>query len=235
MTIDPTLSTLRALARVAAIASAAAFAGHAGAADAPPPSPLRVPAGDYTLDKAHSSLVFRVSHLGFSSFTGRFARFDAKLFFDPTRPTAARLDVTVDPRSIESDNPPSGFLAMLQGSDWLDAERYPEMKFRSTRVTSLGGRRLRVRGDLTLHGTTKPVEIIATFNGGYAGHPMDPQARIGFSARSRLKRSDFGISLGIPAPGSQMGVGDVVELFIETEFSGPPLPGSAAASQPSPR
>ena len=234
MTIASTLSFVRALAQVAALA-AASCAVPAGAADVPPPSSLRVPAGDYTLDKAHSSLVFRVSHLGFSNFTGRFARFDAKLFFDPTRPTAARLDVTVDPRSIESDNPPSGFLALLQGADWLDAARYPEMKFRSNAVTRLGGRRFRVRGDLTLHGTTRPVELVATFNGGYAGHPMDPHARIGFSARSRLKRSDFGISYGIPAPGSNMGVGDVVELFIETEFSGPPLPATPAAAGSAPR
>jgi polyisoprenoid-binding protein YceI len=235
MTIVPTLSSVRTLARVAAVAAAAALAATAGAADVPPPSPLRIPAGDYALDKAHSSLLFRVNHLGFSRFTGRFARFDARLYFDPTRPTVARLDVTVDPRSIESDNPPPSFLAMLQGADWLDAERYPEMTFRSTAVTSLGGRRFRVRGDLTLHGTTKPVELVATFNGGYAGHPLDPQARIGFSAQSRLKRSDFGISLGIPPPGSHIGVGDVVEIVIETEFSGPPLPGSPAASQPPPR
>ncbi len=233
MTIASPLSSLCALARLAALA--VAFAGNASAAGTAAPPPLRIPAGDYTLDKAHSSLVFRVSHLGFSNFTGRFARFDATLFFDPTRPTVARLDVTIDPRSIESDNPPPSFLAMLQGADWLDAERYPEMKFRSTSVTSLGGRRLRVRGDLTLHGTTRPVELLATFNGGYAGHPMDPHARIGFSAQSRLKRSDFGISLGIPAPGSQMGVGDVVELSIETEFNGPALAGSAAASSPAPR
>ena len=232
MTIASTLASLRALARITTVA--AALAGGASTS-AQPPAPLRIPAGDYTLDPSHASLVFKVSHLGFSSFTGRFARFDAKLWFDPTRPTAARLDVSIDPRSIESDNPPPNFLAMLQGTDWLDAEHYPQMKFQSTGVTSLGGRRLRVRGDLTLHGTTRPIEIVATFNGGYAGHPMDPHARIGFSARSRLMRSDFGISLGIPPPGSQMGVGDVVELFIETEFSGPPLPGSPAASQPPPR
>ena len=223
---------LRAGARRMAFAFVAvAFAAAAGAADVAPPSSLRIPAGDYTLDKSHASLVFKVNHPGFSSFTGRFARFDAKLWFDPPRPTAARLDVAIEPRSIESDNPPPNFLAMLQGTDWLDADRYPQMTFRSTSVTSLGGRRLRVRGDLTLHGITKPVELVATFNGGYAGHPMDPHARIGFSAHSRLKRSDFGISLGIPTPGSQMGVGDVVELFIETEFSGPPLPGSPAAQQ----
>ena len=231
MPFASTVSAARALARAAAVAAVLAGVAEASAAAAAP----RIPAGDYTLDKAHASLVFKVDHLGFSSFTGRFARFDAKLWFDPTRPTAARLDVKIDPRSIESDNPPANFLATLQGVDWLDAERYPEMTFRSTSVTSLGGRRLRVRGDLTLHGTTRPVDFVATFNGGYAGHPMDPNARIGFSARSRLKRSDFGVSLGIPEPGSQMGVGDVVEVFIEAEFSGPPLPGSAAASATAPR
>ena len=227
MTFVSTVSAVRALARNAAVA--AVLAAGAGASAAQSASP-RIPAGDYTLDKAHASLVFKVDHLGFSSFTGRFARFDAKLRFDPTRPTAARLDVRIDPRSIESDNPPANFLAMLQGVDWLDAERYPEMTFRSTSVSGLGGRRLRVRGDLTLHGTTRPVELVATFNGGYAGHPMDPYARIGFSARSRLKRSDFGIALGIPEPGSRMGVGDVLEVFIEAEFSGPPLPGAAASA-----
>jgi len=59
--------------------------------------------------------------------------------------------------------------------------------------------------------------------------------RIGFSAHGALKRSAFGISLGIPEPGSQLGVSDLLELFIEAEFSGPPLPASAAASLPAQR
>jgi polyisoprenoid-binding protein YceI len=68
---------------------------------------------------------------------------------------------------------------------------------------------------------TRPVSLDAKFNGGYAGHPMDPHARIGFSARGSLKRSEFGIAFGVPAPGSQFGVGDDVEIIIEAEFSGP--------------
>jgi polyisoprenoid-binding protein YceI len=70
---------------------------------------------------------------------------------------------------------------------------------------------------------TRPVALDATYNGGYAGHPMDPHARIGFSARGALRRSEFGIAAGIPAPGSLMGVGDEIEVIIEAEFSGPPL------------
>ena len=226
------LARARAACLALAIAHAAAPASAAeAAATAKPPRPA-VPAGTYTLDKAHASLIFRVNHLGFSSFTGRFARVDATLQFDPARPAAARVEATIDPRSIETDNPPGNFLAMLQGADWLDAARYPEMKFHSTRVTPRGANKLRVRGDLTLHGTTRPVDLDVTYNGGYAGHPMDPQARIGFSARATLQRSAFGISLGIPEPGSRMGVGDTVELLLEAEFNGPPMPPAASASGP---
>ena len=60
----------------------------------------------------------------------------------------------------------------------------------------------------------------ATFNGGYKPNAMDPMgARVGFSARGTLKRSDFGISYGIPAPGTTMGVGDEIEVTIESEFT----------------
>jgi polyisoprenoid-binding protein YceI len=82
---------------------------------------------------------------------------------------------------------------------------------------------MRITGDLTLHGVTKPVVLEATFNGGYAGHPMDPHARIGFSARGTFNRSDFGMVYGIPAPGTTMGVSDAVNVTIEAEFSGPPF------------
>jgi polyisoprenoid-binding protein YceI len=233
MTILPDPIGARANARAAALALAAcAFVATQPTSAASPPAPLQVPAGNYTLDKAHASLIFKVNHLGFSNYTGRFSRFDARLQFDPARPAAARVEATIEPRSIEVDNPPGNFLAILQGADWLDAARYPEMTFRSTRVTALGAKKLRVRGDLTLHGVTRPVDLDVTYNGGYAGHPMDPQARIGFSAHGTLKRSAFGISLGIPQPGSQMGVGDTLELFLEMEFNGPPLAGSAAASAP---
>ena len=86
-----------------------------------------------------------------------------------------------------------------------------------------GANTVRIHGDLTLHGVTRPIVLAATFNGGYAGHPMDPNARIGFSAQATLRRSEFGITYGIPAPGTTMGVGDEVDVVIEAEFTGPPL------------
>jgi len=190
--------------------------------DVPTASTAPVPAGAYTVDKAHTSLIFRVNHLGFSMFTGRFTRLDANLQFDPAKLASSRVDVTIDPRSIETDNAPAGFLQTLAGKDWLDADRFPQMTFRTRSVAVTGPGTFRLNGELTLHGVTKPLVLDAHYNGGYAGHPYDPHARVGFSAHGSFKRSDFGVSCGVPAPGSSFGVGDEVAVTLESEFSGPP-------------
>jgi polyisoprenoid-binding protein YceI len=202
-------------------------------AQVPPASTAAIPAGQYTLDRAHASLIFRVNHLGFSHFTARFKRFDARLAFDPANLGAARVSATVDAASLETDYPDPAqldFNAMLTGAQWLDVTRFPEMTFVSRQVEVTGRNTVRIHGDLTLHGVTQPVALEAVFNGGYAGHPLDPHARIGFSAHGTLQRSTFGLTYGIPAPGTTMGVGDDVEVVIEAEFTGPPLAGAAQAS-----
>jgi polyisoprenoid-binding protein YceI len=193
----------------------------------PAPAPVNVPAGAYTLDKSHASLIFRVDHVGFSNYTGKFRTFDAELQFDPANFAASSVTVKIDPRSLDVDNPPAGFVDSLLGKDWLDAGRFPEMTFKSTNVETIAPGKARITGDFTLHGVTKPVVLDATFNGGYASHPMDPRARIGFSANGKFKRSDFGITYGIPEPGSKMGVSDQVDTVIEVEFSGPPAAADA--------
>jgi polyisoprenoid-binding protein YceI len=190
---------------------------------ATPAAAPNVPAGAYTLEKAHASLVFRVSHLGFSNYTAQFKTFDAQLQFDPKNLAASTVTATVDPRSLDLDNPPPGFVDELLGDKFLDAAQFPEMSFKSTKLENIAASQVRITGDFTLHGVTKPVVLEATFNGGYEGHPMDPHARIGFSAHGSLNRGDFGIAYGIPAPGTTMGVSDRVDIAIEAEFTGPPL------------
>ncbi|HLA72109.1 MAG TPA: YceI family protein [Steroidobacteraceae bacterium] len=211
--------------RRSALATALVLAATAplAFADTAPASVAPVPKGAYTMDKAHTSLIFRVNHLGFSSFTGRFTRLDARLETDPSNLTASKLNVTIDPASVETDNAPEGFLDMVRGKGWLETADFPEMKFRSTRVEVTAANQIRVQGELTFHGVTRPIVLDAKYNGGYAGHPMDPHARIGFSATGKFKRSDFGVTVGIPAPGTTMGVGDEVEIVLETELSGPAL------------
>jgi len=187
-----------------------------------------VPAGAYKMDPAHSRLTFQLSHMGFSNYTARFRRFDAQLQFDPRNLAATQLTATVDPRSIETDypDPKYDFNGELAGEQFLNAAKFPEISFRTTQVEDLGNQAMRVHGDLTLHGVTKPIVLDATYNGGYAGHPMDPHARVGFSAHGVLRRSEFGISGGIPQAASNMGVGDRVTILIESEFNGPPKANS---------
>jgi polyisoprenoid-binding protein YceI len=186
------------------------------------PSTAPVPKGTYSLDKAHASLIFRVSHLGFSTYTARFTRYDAKLDFDPERLGNSSVNVTIDPSSATADNLPEGYTDLMAGKQFLDAAQFPEMRFVSKSI-DVQGRDLRIHGELTLHGVTRPIVLEARYNGGYASHPYEPRARVGFSAKGEFKRSDFGIGYGTPAPGSTFGVGDEVQVMLEAEFTGPPV------------
>lgn len=183
-----------------------------------------LPAGEYRLDPYHASLIFRVDHLGFSNYTARFTGFDATLELDPANPAGASVTASIDPASLTLDRPPEGFTETLTGEGWLEAGAFPDITYRSTGIRMTGEDSAIINGELTLHGVTRPVTLEAEFNGGYAGHPMDPNARIGFSARGTFDRSAFGIDQGIPEAGSKMGVSDAVEVIIEAEFLKPNTP-----------
>lgn len=215
-----------------------ALTAAAGAANEKTIRPVAtdVPAGTYLLDRAHTSLIFRVNHIGFSWFTARFTHVEGELDLEPSDPAASQLRVFIDPLSIETDYPEPevyDFNADLAGPTWLDSVQFPEITFQSTAIELVDADTARITGDLSLRGVTQPVTMEATFNGGYASHPLDPfGSRIGFSARGTLERSDFGIAFGIPEPGTTMGVGDTVEFIIETEFTRPADPRDEAGGEP---
>ena len=218
-------------AMVATLALANGLALAAEASGSPPTAPpARPPAGEYQLDKAHASLVLRANHMGFSTYTTRFSRFDAQLTFDPNNIAASTVVTTIEAASFEMDAAPQMCLDIMKGPQMLDTVKFPQIVFRSQKVRLTGAKAMEITGTLTLHGVTRPIVLEATYNGGYAGMPnMDPHARVGFSAHGAFKRSDFGISFGVPAPGTTMGVGDDIDFSIEAEFTGPPLPASRDA------
>ncbi|GLQ46685.1 polyisoprenoid-binding protein [Dyella lipolytica] len=204
------------------------------AADSPAPPVMppvtAPPAGAYQIDKAHASLQLRVSHMGFSTYTTRFSRFDATLTFDPSNIPASKLVATIDAASLEMDAAPKMCTDIVQGPQFLDTKKFPEIVFRSEKIRMTGAKSFEIEGTLDLHGVTRPLVLTGTYNGGYAGMAdMDPHARVGFSAHGTFKRSDFGMGYGVPAPGTTMGVGDSIDVSIEAEFNGPPL--STAAGQ----
>lgn len=192
------------------------------------PAPV---AGEYILDLGHSRLLFKVSHLGFSTYIAPFTDFSGTLQFDPENPTGMQVDITVKVASLTTHypDPAYDFDATLTGPDFLDAPQFPEAHFTSTAIALTGEKTADVTGDLTIHGVTRPVTLQASYNGGWGSMPLDTAgARIGFSVKGSFLRSDFGVGFGVPAPGTTMGVSDEVTLEIETEFT------STSAAVPAP-
>ena len=199
----------------AALAVSVALAGPA-LANPSTQDPAKVPAGTYVLDKRHASLTTKIVHMGFSHYTLRFNGLDGAFTYDPANWQQTKLTFTADPKSVDTNDP--AFNKQIAG--YLDADKFPAITFRSTAVRLTGPHAAKVTGNLTLHGVTKPVTLDVTYNGGYPANAMDPGgARIGFSAHGVFKRSAFGMGYGVPAAGSNMGVGDDVDVAIETEFS----------------
>jgi len=202
-------------------------------ASSPPAMPAMAapPAGVYQIDKSHASLQLRVSHMGFSTYTTRFSHFDATLTFDPSNIPASKLVATVDAASLEMDAAPKMCTDIVKGPQFLDTNKFPKIVFHSEKIRMTGAKSFEILGILDLHGVTRPLVLTGTYNGGYPGMPdMDPHARVGFSAHGAFKRSDFGMGYGVPAPGTTMGVGDLIDVSIEVEFTGPPLRTAAGSS-----
>lgn len=165
--------------------------------------------GNYTLDPAHASLIFKVDHLGFSTYVGRFERFDVSLNFDENDAAASRVEAVIDMTSLDVAN--DDFAETLMGPSWFDAAAFPEARFQSTAIIVTGENTGTMTGDLTLHGVTAPVSLEVMFNGGGRDRLRGAYA-IGLSARGEISRSAYGVDRfeGL--------VGDTVAIEIEAEF-----------------
>jgi polyisoprenoid-binding protein YceI len=188
--------------QICALALALGFAG-AEASAAPE---------TYQLEKTHVDLLFSINHAGFSQKHGSFRDLDATLVYDPQKPEASQVKVTVKTDSLDT-----GFEARdrdVKGDKFLDTARFPQMTFVSTKVTRNAEGHLVVTGDLTLHGVTKPIVLEAHLNQ-LGPNPFDKRPTVGFSATGVLKRSDFGVTTYIPV------IGDLVTITIDAEFNHP--------------
>ncbi len=162
----------------------------------------------YTFDKLHTQIFFSVNHLGFSNSTGRFLGFDGGFTFDEAAPANGAVEVTIDTNSLNMDD--ATWDEHLKAKDMFNTDEFKTMTFKSTKVELTGEKTAKLTGDLTLIGQTKPVTLDVTFNK-CGVHPMSSAPTCGFSALGTLKRSDWGMTKGIPM------VGDDVTLRIEVE------------------
>lgn len=162
----------------------------------------------YNFDAAHTQVIFSANHLGFSHSHGRFMKIDGFFLFDAARVEESRVDVTIHTASIDM-----GLKAWddhMKNKDFLNAEKFPTMTFKSTKVEKTGDKTGKLTGDFTLLGVTKPVTLDVTFNG-EGKHPMMDSHIAGFSATGTIKRSEFGMTNGIP------NVSDDVSVIIQVE------------------
>jgi len=172
--------------------------------------PAEVRAGTYALDSEHGKITWSVSHMGFSTYYGQFVNVQAALNLDPANPSASTLTATIPLTDVASNS--DGLDGHLQTPDFFDTANHPTATFRSTRIVidPSDPTEADVHGELTLRGVTKPVVMEVEFN--QAGPSMGGAYRVGFDGEATVKRSEFGISYGVPM------LGDDVKLHIEGEF-----------------
>lgn len=163
----------------------------------------------YRLDPVHTRVLFAVEHAGFSNALGTVSGSEGTISFDPEDWSSATLSVTVPMQRIDLGDDKWNQATLAR--NLLDAERYPEARFVSTRVEAVDADHARVIGELTLHGVTREVTLEVTLNA-VKRHPMPPFRRTaGFSATTTLSRSAFGVDAW-PSM-----IGDEVQLRIEAE------------------
>ncbi len=162
----------------------------------------------YTLDSAHSQVVFTYEHLGFSTTTGMFSGFEGEIMFDAEDPASSSVDVSMPTASMITGWQPREEHFMTE--DFLDASQNEAIRFVSTGIEVTGEDTALITGDLTVNGVTQEVVLDAKLN--QAGeHPMEGKPWLGFDASATILRSDFDAGAFAPM------VSDEIEVMISIE------------------
>ncbi len=170
---------------------------------------IQLEKGSYKLDPSHVAVLFKINHMGLSTFVGRFNKVDASLEFDPMNIAAAKLSAVIDIASVDVNN--ADLEETLRGSSWFDTEKYPQAFFKTTSVKVIDENTAEFSGDLNLHGVTAPISLKIHFNGG-GNNMLTGSYTLGFSATSSINRSTFGMGYLVPA------IADQVDLEVFAEF-----------------
>lgn len=171
-----------------------------------------VAAGEYGVETHHTTVTWQVSHFGMSAYTGRFDGVQGRLQFDPKKPEASSIKISIDPKTVAT-----GFVPMdqqLQGEKFFNVAAFPQITFASTKLVKTSARTGKMTGDLTFMGVTRSVTLDVIWNGARK-HPVMVGPWLGFSATGVIRRSDFGLKNLLPM------VGDDVTLSIQAEFVDP--------------
>ena len=178
----------------------------------PVTTPMESLKGNYVLDPAHTSIIWKIKHAGLSNFTARFDSVSGILAFDPQNPQNSHIDISIDPISVNTGDSEFDDEIGTEGR-YFDGEKHTKIKFVSTSITVTGENTGLITGDLSFRGQTHPLTLNTVFNG--AGKSFGHKGKtLGFSATTSFNRSDFGLSHLL-----NFGIGDEIIISIETEFN----------------
>ena len=168
----------------------------------------------WNIDPAHSGVHFSVKHLVVATVRGQFDRVSGSITLDPTDLSRANVQATIDAASISTRDAQRD--AHLRSADFLDAERFPTIEFRSTKVArSRDG--FTVAGDLTIHGVTRPVVLAVEASDAEIKDPYGNLKRAA-TATARINRKDFGLTWNVALETGGVLVGDELKIEIDVEL-----------------
>ncbi|MEO8032403.1 MAG: YceI family protein [Gemmatimonadota bacterium] len=181
------------------------------------------------IDTAHSNVEFAVKHLMIATVRGRFARLSGHVDFNEAFPAASTVAVTIDTASLDTREDKRD--AHLRSADFFEVEKYPEITFRSSRIEGNVAGSFKLVGALTIKGNTRPVTLEVTSE----GQATDPWGNLksGYSAKGKIKRSEFGLSWNQVLEAGGVLVGDEISISIELELLHPAEAALAAGTQAS--
>ena len=166
----------------------------------------------YSLDRAHTTVEFVVRHLMITKVRGRFTAFDGQIELAPGSDLPQSVSVTIDAASVDTREEQRD--AHLRSADFLEAEKYPQLVFASTRVEGTP-EEFTIYGKLTIHGVTRDVKLTGSFE----GRTADPWGgtRVGYSAHTTINRKDFGLTWNTALETGGVVVGDEVRIELNVE------------------
>jgi len=169
----------------------------------------------WNIDPVHSVVEFKVKHMMISNVKGHFSKVSGTLTYDEATPEKSSVEATIDVSSIDTrDAQRDGH---LKSADFFDAEKFPNITFKSTNVKSTGAARGMVEGDLTIHGVTRKVALNVE---GPTEPGKDPwgNTRIGVTATTKISRKDFGLIWNAALETGGVLVGDEVTITLDVQF-----------------
>lgn len=166
----------------------------------------------YKIDDTHTTVGFKIRHL-FSNIQGRFDKFEGTIEYDPKNPSAWKTNATVQAASINTNVESRD--KHLRTADFFDVEKFPVITFKSTEVVNATEKSAQLKGDLTIHGVTKPVTLDLQILG--VGKDPWGNVRAGFTATTKINRKDFGLTWNETLETGGVLVGEEVDITLDVE------------------